>query len=115
MDSITKFIICTSIAVAVLTYIADLPYLSKEQQAPIVVVVSAMFCVSGIAAVVKYSDLTVKQSYTPLVCLYSNIIFSLCLLLTSSNQNSPLPVLIGVFVMITFLATIVRLLNFNDD
>lgn len=117
MSALNKFNVCISIVIAALLYIVDLPWLTRMQQVPLAITIAVMVFTSSIATIMKYSELLKGQPITPLVCLYSLTAYSLVLLLISDNPNSPLPALVGVLTIMTFLTTLVRLMcidDFND-
>ena len=114
MSALNKFNIGISIVVAVLLYVVDLPWLTKMQQVPLAITIAIMVFTSSIASITKYSDLLKGQPKTPLVCLYSLTVYSLVLLLMSDNQNSPLPVLVCVLTIMSFLTTLVKLMGDDD-
>ena len=114
MSALNKFNIVISVVIAVLLYIVDLPWLTKMQQVPLAITIAIMVFASGIASIMKYSDMLKGQPKTPLVCLYSLTAYSLVLLLMSSNPNSPLPALVCVLTIMSFLTTLVRLMCDSD-
>lgn len=103
-----------SVVVMVLLYIVDLPWLTRTQQIPLAITIAIIVFSLCVASSMKYYDSKDKQASVPLICSYATTSFSLVLLLTSENQESPLPSLVCVLAVMTFFTTLVKFICIDD-